>query len=632
MDNPEKELHLEHQDEGVALISVIAIGVVICLFLVLSIALVITTAPRARADQDAKTALAAAQAGLDEFTSRVTLFGDDVAKVLNDPANPAFDTIPATDACDGPGAPLQGTNRSNARFCYRIASDPRDAAAKGILTLDVTGFAGPDADRTVARTLRARIRMGKGANDFAYLSNYEIYDPSIPTKYAVGNGGQHALLTGVQQGDNPGVITPLPADLAGCVGSGNVGYRWNRPINRSDPSSSPGMRNCHILEHPWVGGDEIKGKAHTNDTFYTQKSVTPFRETELKVALPVGSDENAVHHNLTGRSQYDGINAKSIQRAEKVPFPDTLSDLYLKVKPVNGQPNAAEGCLYQGLTKITFQGDKVSVLSPSTTSFSPTCPNPNGTASKTPKLIFVEAAVGDCSTDPKNFPDAPFVLPKMPAESKTIQSVDYGKCRATALVKGSVSNADVTVAARADLVLIGNLVVPNLGQADNTDQVGLMAGNSVWLRHPVSCSKTNVCTQTLKVSAGQQGYSIDPITKIDASILAIKGSFRQENWQFGDNWGTGTVCEPLLVRGTIAQNFVGPMGIRDKATCITGYNLKVHYDGRLREGRPPYFIVSGRPEWHPLQITDRKAAIPPKPASVTPFRKLILDPARRFLN
>lgn len=635
MKDPQYVATGEGNDEGIALVSVIAAGVIICLFLVLSLALVMSTAPRARADQDAKTALAAAQAGLDEFTSRMTLRGDDVASVLNDTSNPAFDTDPATDACDGPGTKLVGQNRSNARFCYRIASDPRDASSQGILTLDVTGFAGPDADRTVARTLRARVRLGKGANDYAYLSNYEIYDPAIPTSFLNTIGDIYTPMTSIQQSANPQLVTVTASDVSECVSSNNVGYRWHRPVTRLDPLSATGMKFCHMLEHPWVAGDEIVGKAHTNDTFFTQKAVTPFREAELLVAIPQGGTEPGVHHNRKGTSQYSGINAKTILRAEKVPFPDTLSELYLKVKPVGGVPNASEGCLYQGLTRVTFENDKVKVVSPLTTNFAPSCPPPNGVAASIPKLIFVDAATGTCEIDKTNFPDAPWTMSGMTPETQTKQSVDYGRCRATALVQGTVSGSDVTVAARADLVVTGDVKVPNLTAADNTDQVGLMAGNSVWLRHPVSCTSVGICTKTLTPPTGQTTYTIKPVAAIDASILAVKGSFRLENWQFGDSWGTlntASTCHPILVRGAVAQNFVGPMGLRNDTTCLSGHSLKVHYDGRLKEGRPPYFIVSGRPEWHPLQITDRRAAIPPKPTPVSPFRRAVLDPAIRFFN
>ena len=131
----------------------------------------------------------------------------------------------------------------------------------------------------------------------------------------------------------------------------------------------------------------------------------------------------------------------------------------------------------------------------------------------------------------------------------------------------------VTVAAQNDIIVTNDLLLANTtkGQpATGPDMLGLVAGNSVVVYHPVNSS----------------GNELVPISDrwIYGSIQTLQHSFWVQNYNDGSTAGTAK----LHVRGSIAQRWRGIVG----TSGGTGYLKDYGYDTRLKYTSPPYF-----PQW-----------------------------------
>ena len=142
-------------DEGAALILVLGTILVTTLFLLTSLSLAVNNMQPTRRDQDAKIAMAAAQAGIDEYISRLTANSDYWENEGVDNTNPAFTT----------GATIQGTGTAGASYTYQQLTDKDTVAATGEVKIRVTGKSAPSSNGTqVTRTLTAgslRVVIGR---------------------------------------------------------------------------------------------------------------------------------------------------------------------------------------------------------------------------------------------------------------------------------------------------------------------------------------------------------------------------------------------------------------------------------------------------------------------------------------
>jgi hypothetical protein len=197
-------------------------------------------------------------------------------------------------------------------------------------------------------------------------------------------------------------------------------------------------------------------------------------------------------------------------------------------------------------------------------------------------------------------------------------------------IEGTVKGR-VTVAASNNVVVTGNLLVDGVtppAAAAGSSMIGLVAGNSVVVYHPVSrdsdtvtgvptrisgsgtCNTTNTLGATPSASSGNgtamtcqwvttetfrtsgSDYNDLPFTDITASggnryiygsIQTLQHSFWVQNYNRGSAMGT------LSVRGSIAQRWRGIVGTSGGST---GFAKDYSYDTRLKFSGPPYF-----PQW-----------------------------------
>ncbi len=523
------------RDEGFALPGVLFSGILLTLLLLVALSAALRSAQQGRVDQDGKIAMAAAQTGLEDYLSRLN--GDpDYWRLGNgDSRNAAVTTG---------GRAIQGTAGAAGRFKYQVLSTVDETARTGAVRLLVTGSSSPGPGRTAAtRTLSATLKP-RTFLDFAYLSDIEVIDPALT-------------------GSDPGCAR----------------YAYG-------PSSRQGLACPAII---WRSGDKVDGPLHSNDAL-TIDSPVQFRSPKTESSWPdiEGADSTAktwlgAANNLPG---YRPVYAPTL------PLPEGNTELKQYVAPdVDGDGVTGAGCAYSGATRIVFEGTTMRVFSPST-SRSDTPDRCLTVASRgieqvkpIPPVIYVDRTGDTCTDGAVGYPlTGEAFTPGALDQSSWGKTTNYDCRRGTVYVQGTV-DSQVTVAGADDVVVTGDLTLADGGSG--TDVVGLIAGNDVWVHHPVDASGANL--------AGWQ-----KVKRIHAAILSLRHSFVVQNWDKGEGLG------PLRVLGSIGQKMRGPVGATDPVTGNTsGYLKDYTYDTRFKTLQPPYFLKPAANLWQILAVTDR---------------------------
>jgi type II secretory pathway pseudopilin PulG len=539
-------------DGGFALVGVVGAMLVMATFLLTMVAYTVAGVPSARRDQDAKTALAAAEAGLDEYLSRLDADTnywkngnvDATNAALQDPSQPVI-----------PGLIIPGTGTAGARFRYSLLTSPAQIARSGSIRLKVTGSSTPSGGGTpIERTLTATLTP-KGFLSYIYLSDVEVTDPdliggnAICKNYYYPYGGQ-----------------PARGSSNGCA------------------------------EIQWTGGDTVRGPLHSNDALQVNGMVnfTDPRTESSWPALNVAAPPAQTWWTTT--SQGPPLAGFSPKYAAPLALPAGNSELLQQVEPdVDGDGSIGPGCYYTGATRLIFQGTTMRVYSPSTTRA--------GTPSRCldvanrgveqvkaiPPVIYVDGTTNSCTLGAVGYPRSgeqytvgSSTAPSWGSFSGTA-TTNYDCSRGSAYVQGSVSG-QVTIAARDDVVVTDDLTLAS--GTTGTDVMGLVAGNYVWVYHPVNSTGANL-----------SGAPV--VNDIQAAVLSLRHSFVVQNWSKGPPLGT------LNVTGAIAQKFRGPVGTGTSSSIASGYYKNYVYDSRLSVMQPPYFLKPDSSPWQVSAITDK---------------------------
>lgn len=542
-------------EDGAVLVFVVGTMSILTLFMLIMLAMALNSMQPARQDQDSKIAVMAAEAGLEEYVSRLNANSNYWNLGNNDPGNPAFTT----------GQTIQGTNGAGASYTYSVVSN--NVAQLGALQLKVTGTSSPGPGRqAVSRTLTATLKPS-GFLDYVYLTDYEVQDPDL---------------------------TGAPAVCASYYYAGRSG-----------------RSQCSDFEIQWVAGDTVNGPLHSNDALQVNgpaKFLSPKTESSwpaIQGMAPTAKTwwgDLAAPWPATVPTSYAPVYAPPIQ------LPAGNTSLATHTTPgVDGNQTGA-GCYYTGPTRIIFQGSTMRVLSPST--HSDKTPNrclnvagSNETREQVvdiPPVIYVDgtatctAGIVSGSTTYSisgghsgvGFPaggetySAPSSTDFHSGSGREI-STNYHCTRGLAFVQGS-ADTRVTVGARDDVVITGNLTLTG-GPVE--DVIGLIAGNYIWVYHPLNSSNNNLLST--------------PVSTIQAAILSLRHSFVVQNWASGAHLGT------LHVTGSIAQKYRGPVGSTYSNGTITGYLKNYVYDQRFTYLMPPYFLLPDSSPWDVSTVIDK---------------------------
>ena len=282
--------------------------------------------PLARHDQDHESALAAAEAGVDDYLNRLNQNSNYWAySATNAPSdgNQAFTTW----------VPVAGPSNNNESFRY--TPDTTKTPINGTVYLTSTG-----KSRNVMRTVRVGLRR-QGFLDFLYMTDYEIVDPA------------------------------LSGDPSSCIFRA---WQWNASRNNYGPDPS----NCSIVY--WTDSAVLNGPVHSNDGLYVCGSPNFNGDTDTYYNSPTsqsvaGSTRFAgpgVTLNPLGCSNSPQFNRNSDPASgANLPFPPANTSIRTQADGAVG----GLGCLYTGPTTITLhnsgntgQMDVTSALTKSTNS------------------------------------------------------------------------------------------------------------------------------------------------------------------------------------------------------------------------------------------------------------------------
>jgi hypothetical protein len=530
----------------VALVAVMLSMAILSLFLLSSLAYALNSTVPARKDQDAKTAEGAAEAGIDEYISRLNA-NDNYWKGGNvDSTNAAFTSA---------GQVIQGTGTSGAKYKYTLLTTASQTAANGVIRLQVTGMSSPNnGTAVVSRTLTATLQP-KGFLSYVYLTDFEVIDPD------------------------------LLGDPAACA---NYYY--------AVPQVSPARTAGDCTEIQWQTGDKVQGPLHSNDALQVNGLVN-FTNVKTETSWPSTNGAAATAKTWWGTQPYP-LAGKPPKYAPPIPLPASNNTLLQNVTPdVDGDSSTpvGPGCYYTGVTRIIMQGTTMKVLSPSTTrsdtsQSNPQCYNPGTpTTEQTvpiPPVIYVDSSSSGCTVGAVGYPSS-----NEEYTAGTTSAISWGvnpnfDCHRGSVYIQGASNTQVTIAAKDDVVITGDITLT--GGAVGTNVVGLIAGNFAWVYHPL---KNNTTTNL---------YSSPNVNNVTAAILALRHSFVVQNWSSGASLGT------LNVTGSISQKFRGAVGASGGG-CNTscGYLKNYVYDTRLSYLQPPFFLKATNSPWELATVTDK---------------------------
>jgi hypothetical protein len=296
--------------EGVAMITILMIVVVLTLLMVASVNYAVQSQPGSRRDQDWNAALAAAQAGVDDYLYRLQQDDEYLQYSATNPPTPA--NVAFTGWHNIPGPANQG------QFHYSAT----DLASQGIVQVVSTGRV-----RGVQRTIRANMRR-RGFLDYLYLTDYESLDPQ--------SGYYSNPATAAAQCDR---------------------YWWaGRPTN-------PCVRIS------FVTGDTINGPLHSNDTLsingsprFNGAATTAYTG---RMSCTTSTTYTYRWYGLSGCADTPQFQSGDPEAVPILPLPTTNTAIKAETDRAAGKT----GCLYNGPTRIVLNASgTMTVTSPFTTS------------------------------------------------------------------------------------------------------------------------------------------------------------------------------------------------------------------------------------------------------------------------
>lgn len=458
---------------GMALATVLLIGLIMTLLVTATMAFAVNSLDLSRRDQDWNAALAAAEAGVDDYLYRLNRIDAYWQYSATNPPPPAVDVNDAFTQW----VPVPG-DANDAKFRYKV--DSTSFATDGSIKLTSTGLV-RNSTRTVHTTLRRRNFL-----DYLYFTDYETVDPAA---YDTALGYPFNATTAQQE----------------CA------------LHFYDP---PG-RDPQCRDINFISADVINGPLHSNDailiagnprflgatsTSWNDPAVPPkrWRKNPCCSSTPVFA--------RAGDPKYD----------LPLEIPPSNTALKSYTDPALGET----GCLFTGPTRILLNNNgTMTVTSPFTPSGG-NCAWTAGTASQTKPIpangvIYVQsvpagAPNSNCTTHPLS-------------EARVSNDITRYDCKAGDVFVRSVTagfTGRLTIAAQNNIVITEDVKLSSL---TGNDLLGLVADNYVEIYHPVRCTNFNrgVCTSGSELVSG-----LDDVM-VHAAILSVKHSFRVQNYFMG---------------------------------------------------------------------------------------------------
>lgn len=610
-------------DDGFVLIMVIAVSVVLTILAGVAVGYAESSMTQARKDQDYYAALAAADAGVDDYLSRLNR--NDNYWSAPDTSNPAFSGF----------TPVPG-DASGAEFTYSV--DASNMLSNGTLQVTSTGKVG-DKERTTVSLLRRRNSL-----DYVYMSDYETFYPRLPGAY---QDVQTALdLCGERY-----------YYQAGPVGGKSDGQHRNDKYCQFRQTATGGING---------GGEIVNGAMHSNDVLFFNASPTINGKVTSSCegsTSPNGCPESSIVLNHTVGSNSSGAGSvsagtvPSYQTKDVEPY-TAGSSVFRQGQPEYAPPldfpktngalldtAIAGGCVFTGPTRVKFvvQGGVgyAQVTSPDTRKILGPCGGKGGqsiaaawTGSAQPNVmiptapgstfngvIYIQDVPAD-SSDP-NAPSGssantcrkagkPYLaagnstqdmFPSAQDTSPTSPDTWFDCQRGAVFVEGKLKG-QVTLGAMDNVFITQSIVYNSSDSSGNPpstcstlsacDVLGLIANNYVSMYHPVYkfASNQNTCGSSCYQEVSDYDGALNPV--VDAAIMALNKCWTTQNPNGGKEGGF------FHLRGSLANKYRCAMGNGSK-----GYGKDYTYDPRLKVLAPPYMLQLFSAAWQVQQTGEK---------------------------
>ncbi|WP_243882212.1 pilus assembly PilX family protein [Cellulomonas dongxiuzhuiae] len=613
-------LGARHDDTGAGLVLVVGSMMVLTMLALTALASVTASERLARHSQDYQAAAAAAQAGVEEFISRVNR--EDSYGSTIDCLNPAW-RAPTTTAnsCGWNAATTVGwapvvpgeTDPAAAWFHYSV--DASRKTAEGSILLTVTGRV-----NGVYRTVETAVGKG-GSTDYVYYTDFESADPANIQAYTAA---EKASMSAAQR------------NACGINGHSNALYWWKKNAANQTRSSY----GCE--EITFIDGDRLDGQVHTNDTIFA--SIRTSGAPKPSFLEPVTTSDERCRTPGTTNSQWEdrclrpstnSLNGLANFNSKPPSYKDPLYLDDTSAEFVNHP-----GCHYYGSTRVIFRSNGRMTVWNKRVNNNNTAPvsiaAPDGTQRGCGTLDQLDAGadleipddmvlyVGASSAPMRECYKGEIGGPTgraLPLGTYTGAAAGSGgtyqrdvnmeeptkACSRGNLYAEGIVNGHVTLAAAESVIVTGDLVLADGRTEGSSDLLGLVATNSVEVFHPrmVTVNATRNYVGAPWYWGNPSGESdpstdwptryTDPTTssyfpssgvQIAGSIQTLQHSFLVQKHSVGGALGT------LYVYGSIAQRWRGIVG-----QGTNGYTKSYNYDKRLRYASPPYFPRWANAEW-----------------------------------
>jgi Tfp pilus assembly protein PilX len=553
-----------HDEEGVAMVTVLLITMIMLIIVAGTMAAAMQSMPISRRDQDWNAALAAAEAGLDDYLFRLNENDQYyLYSATNAPpdGNQAFTKwIPVPGASALTTCPTAPTNIP----CFRYSVNTSNLVSQGAIIITSTGRL-----NKVTRVIQTTLRR-KAFIDYLYFTDFETKDPA-----AYGSGDDY---------------TPTEAQTR-C----SLYYYAGRDVdNRTDFSGDSDGDICTDINFASV--DVINGPLHSNDALlicgspeFAGKTTTSWSPSSGNKWRANGSCSNSPDF-LTGDPKYAD--------------PLTMPPSNVGIKADADQTQLGTGCLFTGPTSITLNSTgTMTVVSPFTKW--PAAPNncQPGTNIPLPDngVIYVQNVpstssdanyTAGCITATQiNNQVSPNTVSHPLGYPQEYDVTTYGCRNGDVFIRGTLKGR-LTIAAENNIEIIGNVTYQ--GGTGGNDLLGLIANNYVEIYHPVGDPSSTSCRSgnevnnyyNLELFSCSATAFVNPT--IQAALLSVNHSFRVQNYQYGeDNLGS------ITINGAIAQRYRGAVGTIN----TSGYGKNYNYDQRLKYQSPPRFLQPIAAAW-----------------------------------
>lgn len=466
------------RDQGSALILVLGLGTVMTLVVTGLSGYALKGYVASKDQTDWGSSVAAAQAGIDDYISRLNDEDTYWTRGSTDSTNPAL----------AGWTPVPGTTNG---ATYRYTVDASGTNTTGLIKLTSSGKVGGEV-----RTISSTLRRGKFF-DFVYFSDFETGDPDNPLFYSDSYWNTR--------------------DENAICGR----YNWASGFN---------TRNSNCPRIYWRN-DDIAGKFHSNDTFFVSGS--PRFNGTVTSGCPVVQTSDPCKGRDVYVKQNTGDSPIFSSRPTGgiiLPLPASNAAIRRDADPAQG----GTGCLYTGPTRIVLKSDgRMAVHSPATTAV-PSC-GVGANATLPPNgVIYVQNVPSTVANPATCSSGRPFVT--TPA-GVTLDSKSAGTsypsssdrtawdCRAGDVFIEGTLKGQLTIASENDIVPTGNIKY-NSGSSGN-DVLGLIAQNNVSIYHPINSSGNEILSSTRMKDI-----------EIWAATLSVAHSFNVQNYNSGTPKGT----------------------------------------------------------------------------------------------